>query len=206
MEIVQKILVPVDFSSLSAGWLEYAAMLAQQTGAQLIVLRVLDPREQESSRDGSPIFRDGPAPRASKSARRTLDRRLKDRSLDLFTFIQEVLGRNPAVRLDRQVREGNLVREILATAKGEGIDLIVLGIRKESFLSYLASLVTYTKLIWLYPGSVLLTPPVAAPPDNKPKRFRRRREPLPKLFPAWVYSFTGHTEKEIPGLTNTVRT
>lgn len=45
MNTVQKILVPVDFSERSANGLQYAASLAQEMKADLIVLHVFDKSE-----------------------------------------------------------------------------------------------------------------------------------------------------------------
>lgn len=171
MHSVQKILVPVDFSEQSANGLKYAASLAQEMKAELIVLHVFDKDQRGAFLDSLAAFEGWPIP-PNGSPRIPIDVWLREKSLDLYNFIQKVV-RNPGLlRIKRRVRMGNPVKEIVAVAKEDGIDLIVLEIQKKSFFSYLTSRGTLLKLIWRSPYPVLLTPPIS----------KDRREPRGPLI------------------------
>lgn len=159
MKRVQKILVPVDFSDESANALKYAHSLAQAAEADLIVLHVFDRKEATTLLEpyaalhGWPIRPNGPA-------RVPVDILLREKSLDLYNFIQAALPHPDMARIKRRLRIGRPVKEILAAAKAEEIDLIVLKMRRRSLFPYLAVRGTLLRLIGNAPIPVLLTPPV----------------------------------------------
>lgn len=170
MNTVQKILVPVDFSERSANGLKYAASLAQETKADLIVMHVLDRDERDPFLDSLAAFEGWPMP-PNGPTRMPVDRLLRERSLDLYNFIQRVVENPGRLRIRRRVEMGNPVKEIVAAAKEERIDLIVLALRKKSLFSYLMARGTVWKSVWRFPCSVLLTPPI----------FKDRSEPTEPL-------------------------
>lgn len=160
MNTVQKILVPVDFSEQSANGLKYAASLAQEMKAELIVLHVFDKNEPYSFLDSLATFEGWPMPR-NRSTRIPIDIWLRERALDLYNFIQKEVRNPDRLRIKRKVSIGNPVREILAMAKEESIDLIVFQTQKKSLFSYLTAHGTFLKLICKFPYPVLLTPPIS---------------------------------------------
>lgn len=159
MNRVRKILVPVDFSERSADGLKYAASLAREAKAELIVLHVFDKDERNSLLDLLPVFEGWPIPH-SVLIRIPVDRWLREKSLDLYNFIQKVVGNPGHLRLRRKVEMGKPVKEIIRIAKEESIDLIVLAIRKKSLFSHLMAPGILLKVIGRFPCPVLLTPPI----------------------------------------------
>jgi len=160
MDRIQKILVPVDFSERSANGLQYAASLAQGTKAELIVMHVFEKNEENSFIDSLAAFEGWPIPPKGLT-RIPVDRLLRERSLDLYNFIQKAVGKQGTLRIRRMVAMGNPVKEILGVAKEERIDLIVLALRKKSLFSYLMARGALLKMVWRFPCPVLLTPPIS---------------------------------------------
>ncbi len=166
MNTVQKILVPVDFSERSANGLQYAASLAQEMKADLIVMHVLDKDAGDSFLDSLASFEGWPIPPHGPT-RIPVDRLLREKSLDLYNFIQKVVGNPGTLRVRRRMEMGNPAKEIVGVAKEERIDLIVLALQKKSLFSYLMARGTLLKFIWRFPCPVLLTPPI---PRERPER------------------------------------
>lgn len=76
-----------------------------------------------------------------------LDRLVREKALDLYRFIEKVI-RNPGrVKIRRKVALGYEEEKILGVAREENIDLVVLGIRNESFFSYLMGRAKLLKII-----------------------------------------------------------
>ncbi len=173
MRNVQKILVPVDFSEHSANGLKYAASLADEMKAELIVLHVFDKKRKSSLLEPLGIFEGLPVPSSGSMGRIAVDVWIGEKALDLYNFVQKTIPNPHRVTIKRMVRIGSPAREIRAVAKQEKIDLIVLESRRKSFFSYLAARGTFLKLISKFPYPVLLTPPIS----------RRGREPgSPLMF------------------------
>ena len=159
MDRVQKILVPVDFSERSANGLRYATSLAQETKAELIVMHVFDKNDENSFINSLAVFEGWPiSPNAPH--RMPVDRLFREKSLDLYNFIQEAVGSHSSLRIKRRVRMGKPAKEIVAVAREEGVGLVVLALQKKSLFSYLTAQGTLLKFIWRFPCPVLLTPPI----------------------------------------------
>jgi nucleotide-binding universal stress UspA family protein len=105
---IRTILHPTDFSPQSACGYQMACALARDYGARLVLLHVHPPEL---------IYGEGyvlpPDPAAVlKELRQELD---------------GLSAPEPGIRVDRAVKEGDPVMEILATARETGCDLIVMG-------------------------------------------------------------------------------
>ena len=161
MRKVQKILVPVDFSEQSANGLKYAASLADEMKAELIVLHIFDKKRRSALLEPLGIFEGWPVPSNGTTGRIAIDVWMREKALDLYNFVQKVIRNPHQLTIKRMVKMGNPAKEIRAVAKQEGIDLIVLESRKKSFFSYLSARGTFQKLISKFPYPVLLTPPIS---------------------------------------------
>jgi nucleotide-binding universal stress UspA family protein len=161
MNQVRKILVPVDFSEDSANGLKYAASLAQETQAELVVLHVTQKKEADSFLDLLAVMEG--APMLNPPIGIPVDRLLSEKALDLYHFIEKVV-RNPGrLKITRKVTLGNKTEKILTVAKEETIDLVVLGVRKTSFFPYLMARRKLLRLISRFPCPVLLKLPFSEP-------------------------------------------
>jgi|SRR5437870_12155436 hypothetical protein len=86
---------------------------------------------------------------------------LQERSLDLWNFIgRTVEGRNQ-VKITKRMKMGSLLKAMTATIHEEGVDLVVLELRKRSFPNL--GTLKLIKMIRSLPRPVLLDPPVAHP-------------------------------------------
>jgi nucleotide-binding universal stress UspA family protein len=101
-----KILLPTDFSLHSYEGLRAAETLAQQSGAQLLIVHVVDPDE-----DGDHEGQSG-----SDKARDNLEKRLF-----------ETMPARPNLTVSHALLEGDVAAEIVQFALREGVDLIVMG-------------------------------------------------------------------------------
>ncbi len=156
MNTVQKILVPVDFSEDSANGLKYAVSLAQKTQAELIVLHVTQKEEADCFLDLL-AYMEG-APMLNPPAGIPVDRLLREKALDLYNFIEKTV-RNPGpVKIRRKIALGNSTEKILSATRDENCDLVVLAVRKQSFLPYLLAREKLLKVISRMPCPVLLAP------------------------------------------------
>ena len=161
MNQVRKILVPVDFSEDSANGLKYAVSLAQETQAELVVLHVTQKKEADSFLDLLAVMEG--APMLNPPVGIPVDRLLSEKALDLHHFIEKV-ARNPGrLKITRKVAVGNKAEKILAVAKEERIDLVVLAIRKKSLFPYLTARARLLKMISRFPCPVLLKLPFGEP-------------------------------------------
>jgi nucleotide-binding universal stress UspA family protein len=152
---MQKILVPVDFSEKSANSLKYATALAREMKAEVFVLYVFDKDERHRFLETLAAFEGWSMP-PNRSV--PLDICLREKSLDLYNFIQAVIPNPGTLRINKRVRVGNVVKEVLATARAENIDVIILDAPKNRFLSYLFPRGALLKSPWKLPYPVLLTP------------------------------------------------
>jgi len=127
MYTISKILVPIDFSEHSANALQYAASLAYKSGAEVIALHVMSAEKEDSFHSVLATFEGWPVPPVT-AKRLPLDRQMQERSLDLYNFIEKVLGHRFTLKIRRDVKVGDPVKEIVAAARQRRVDLVVLGI------------------------------------------------------------------------------
>ena len=161
MNRVRKILVPVNFSEDSANGLKYAVSLAQETQAELVVLHVTQKKEADSFLDLLAVMEG--APTLNRPAAIPVDRLLREKALDLYHFIEKVVGNPGRLKIRRKVALGNKEEKILGVAEEENIDLVVLAIRQKSFFPYLMAGGKLLKMISRFPCPVLLNPSFGEP-------------------------------------------
>lgn len=127
MADIQKVLVAVAFSNYTQGIFEYAARLASQLGADMVVASIINERDVSAVRrvadmgyevDGEHYVGD-----VKKERRDILDRLIHDCGLD------------PG-RVDAIIRVGNPVDELLKIINGEGIDMVVMGVKGRTDLEH----------------------------------------------------------------------
>ena len=156
MNRVQKILVPVNFSDDSANGLNYAASLAEETQAELVVLHVTQKEEARSFLSFLAVMEGWPMPNTAPPI--PVDRLLREKALDLYRFIEKVVKNPGRVRIRRKIALGPEEEKILGVAREENIDLVVLGIRNKSVFSSLMARAKFAKMISRFPCPVLLKP------------------------------------------------
>jgi nucleotide-binding universal stress UspA family protein len=123
MTRLKKIVVPIDFSKNSRTGLRFAASLAAENGAELIVLHVADEFQAWEIPDELGLLSD-------KVYRWEADKILKEAALDLNSFLKkhaDELRRVPAGK--KRVVLGGVVENIVAVAAEEEADLIVMSPR-----------------------------------------------------------------------------
>jgi nucleotide-binding universal stress UspA family protein len=161
MAEVKKILIPVNFSEDSADGLKYAASLAKETQAELIVLHVAQKKEAETFLDFLAVMEGLPA--LNRPVGIPLDRLLREKALDLYRFIEEVV-RNPGrLKISRKVVLGNKVEKIVEIVNAEKIDLVVLADGRKPFFARLMARGKLLKMLSRLPCPVLLKIPFADP-------------------------------------------
>jgi len=108
MLAIRTVLHPTDFSESSDFAFRLASTLARDYGAQLVVVHVAEPVV--------PIYGDGvvvPPPDVDKEP--------------LLVKLQQLLPRDPKVRVEHRLAEGDAATEILRLAKETQSDVIVMG-------------------------------------------------------------------------------
>ncbi|MGH7765848.1 MAG: universal stress protein [Candidatus Binatia bacterium] len=123
MTRLKKIVAPVDFSKNSRAGLRFAASLAAENGAELIVLHVADEFQTWEIPDELGLLSD-------KVYRWEADKILKEAALDLSAFLQrhaDELRRVPAGK--KRVILGGVAENIITVAAEEEADLIVMSPR-----------------------------------------------------------------------------
>jgi universal stress protein A len=119
----RKILCPTDFSKYTDAALNYASALASESGATLYITHVDEYRDPTAmSGEASLSY---PAPWA-----------VADRS-EVRQQLEKVLPTAPRVDYEHRYLEGSPVREIVAFAEREHVDLIVMGSHGRTGLSRL---------------------------------------------------------------------
>ncbi|MGH7928707.1 MAG: universal stress protein [Candidatus Binatia bacterium] len=141
MIVIKKILVPTDFSDASAPAVAYAMSLAKNHDADLIVVHVLRTDAIKGQFTGSVVGEGvlspaGGAPRATGPS--SLEELFEAKKQLLSRFIEQRVGAELArpVKIKPVIRYGNVAEAILATAKEQHCDLIVMT-RQASRLSSL---------------------------------------------------------------------
>lgn len=168
---ISKILVPVDFSERSANALKYAASLASQSGAAITALHVVSEEKDDSLQRVLTAFEGWPVP-SMKATRLPLDRQLRERTLDLYNFIERVLGNRYSSTIGREVRIGDPIKEIARVARKKRVDLVIVENPKKSLFSYLRAQGSLLRLTLRLPCAVLLAPPDSHTDWNGPRDSR----------------------------------
>jgi universal stress protein A len=138
MLTIRKILVPTDFSDVSALAIAYGLSLAKQHDAEVGVLHVMPSKEMKQ--DFSPGYATEGLmePGAVTVARRApdMDSMLEGKHRIIHDFVQQKIGSEllHGIKTTALVRFGSPVKEIIAAAKEEQADLIVMN--RESGLSF----------------------------------------------------------------------
>jgi nucleotide-binding universal stress UspA family protein len=161
MNIVRKILVPVDFSEDAANGLKYAVSLGQKTQAELIVVHVTQKKETDSFLDLLAVMEGSSV--LNRPAGIPIDRLLREKALDLYRFIEKVVRDPGRLKITRKVAFGNEEEKILEIVHAENIDLVLLAMRKQSFFSSLIARGKLLKMISKLPCPVLLNPSFGEP-------------------------------------------
>ena len=158
MNRVRKILVPVNFSDDSANGLKYAASLAEETQAELVVLHVTQKEEARSILNFLAMMEG--LPMLNTPTAIPVDRLVREKALDLYRFIEKIVKNPGKVKIRRRVALGPEEERILGVAREENIDLVVLGVQNESFFSNLMARAKFLKVISRLSCPVLLKPAV----------------------------------------------
>lgn len=95
-----KILLPTDFSAHSYEGLRTARQLAQQSGAELLIVHVADPSDEHD-------------PDATKH--------------DLEKRLSETMPAGPNLTVSHTLLEGDVAEEIVQFARQQQVDLIIMG-------------------------------------------------------------------------------
>ena len=159
MRKVNKILVPIDFSEASARALKYALSLAEETRSELVALHVIKKTDDSDFFMSSVALLEGSPFPVNEFPAIPVDVLLQERSLDLWNLIGRTIEANNQVKITKRIRMGSLLKEMTATIHEEGVDLVVLELRKRSFPNLGA--LKLVKMIRSLSCPVLLDPPIA---------------------------------------------
>jgi len=163
MNRVRKILVPVNFTEDSANGLKYAASLAEETQAELVVLHVTQKEEARSFLNFLALIEGWPMLNTQTTT--PLDRLVREKALDLYRFIEKVIRRGGQVKIRRKIvlGDGDKAEKILGVAEEENIDLVVLAVGRKSFFASLMAGGRLLKMISRFPCPLLLKPSLDEP-------------------------------------------
>jgi nucleotide-binding universal stress UspA family protein len=175
MIAIKKILVPADFSDLSVPAIGYAISLAKCHHAEVIVLHVI-PVEAMKQHLSAGYIAEGLVspgePAGGGGGHPSLERLLETKRQLLENFLAQKLGSDllHAAKIRPLVRFGKVVEEIVATAKEEQSDMIVVtshgpGLRR-LFLGSFADRITRKA-----PCPILLIQPSAEVRTDDDKRI-----------------------------------
>jgi nucleotide-binding universal stress UspA family protein len=129
--IIGKILVPTDFSSGSVPALGYAISLAKDHAAEVIVVHTLPPKMMKENFSGGyvagGIATPGEAP-LPVAAQPNLENVFESKKQVLHNFLEQKIAHEllAAVKITPLIRIGKVVDEIVAAAKEEQCDVIVM--------------------------------------------------------------------------------
>ena len=121
--LLERILVPVDFSELSRKALRYAIPLARSTGARLILLNVVS----------SERHREGPGSIASPQFEAGKWRMLDERERQLVDLCRREIGRDP--KSEAIIQTGRPSQEIIKAAETWNVDMIIMATHGSTGLS-----------------------------------------------------------------------
>lgn len=127
MADIQKVLVAVAFSNYTQGIFEYAARLVTRLDADMVVASIINERDVSAVRrvadmgyevDGEHYVGD-----IKKERRNILDQLIQACGLD-------------SGRIETFIRVGNPVDELLKLIDGEGIDMVIMGLKGRTDLEH----------------------------------------------------------------------
>lgn len=177
MQKVGKILVSIDFSEESAAALRDATSLLRETKAKLIALHVIDVSAESdfllswiAPVEGFPL-------QLNDSRHFPLDILRRERTLDLWNFVERTVGYASHDGVTNLVRMGSLTREIAAVIREEHVDLLVLKLRKRFVFPDLGAL-KLLRIARRLSCPVLVDPP-ATGRGNEPRARRSALEMTP---------------------------
>lgn len=158
---IKKILVPVDFSSYAQSTIDYAAMIAGKFGATLVLVHVIDSLPYSVTDTFNVIEHRESLETLARSAMGNLSEQLQTRQLAVET----------------RLVWGSASPEILAEARRQQADLIIMGTHGRSGLSHLVLGSVAEKTVRQSTVPVLIVPLSSAftQPD-RPRRTSPRRE------------------------------
>lgn len=160
MHKARMILVPIDFSPESGRALRDASSLARETGAQLIALHVIDEKAERNILLSSIAPVAGLPFRIGSSATVPVDVMLRERTLDLWNFVEHEAGPMDQDRISKVVRIGKLAGEISKFMLKQEVDLLVLKLRRRWLFPDFTTL-KLLRIAGRLSCPVLLDPPAA---------------------------------------------
>ena len=153
MELVHRILVPIDFSDCSRRALAYAVALAERIDADVELLHVWSPPITWA---WAPL--DGIALEAGCDA--------ADAAQSLSQWVEEI-ARRSSVMVRGRIERGDVLHTLLEVAEQERYDLIVLGTHGRSAVSQLLLGSLTRKIVQRAPCPVLTVRPPPVPPARR---------------------------------------
>jgi nucleotide-binding universal stress UspA family protein len=177
MQKVEKILVPIDFSEESAAALRDAVSLVRDTNAKLIALHVIDVSAESDLLLSCIAPVEGFPLQLHDSRNWPLDVVRRERTLDMWNFVERIVSFPSRDRITKLVRMGRLAKEIGAVIREEHVDLVVLRLRKRFVFPDLGAL-KVLRIARRLSCPVLVGPP-AASSRNGPRARRSALEMTP---------------------------
>ncbi|MFQ5683105.1 MAG: universal stress protein [Candidatus Binatia bacterium] len=168
METIKKrIIVPTDFSKASLSGIRYALSMAGDCGGEVIVLHIIT--DQVLRQKLTSPFAYAPEVYYFTDQWRSnlqglnLEDLVHDKMQRLSDLLDRVLGADlrERVKVTPLIRLGGVVKEIVATAKEEGCDLVVMASRERSRLGSLFTRSLTQQVVRLAPCPVLSIQPSA---------------------------------------------
>lgn len=147
---IARILVPIDFSVHSKHALKYAIPMAQQYGASLHLIHVVEPTVYPADLGFGQVVLPG------------IEEELREKGAQaLETLVKEEIGRK--VRATCSVRTGKPHQEILAEARERNIDLIIVATHGHTGVEHMLFGSTAARIVRTAPCPVLTIRPEAEP-------------------------------------------
>ena len=161
MQKMEKILVPIDFSETSAAALRDALSLVGNTKTRIVALHVIDLSAEGdflvswfTPVEGFPIELN-----ASRSV--PIDVLRRERSLDLWNFVDRTAGSTRCDAITKVIRIGRLAEAMASVVREEHIDMLAVNLRKR-FLSPDLAALKLLKIARRLSCPVLVGPPSMA--------------------------------------------